>query len=241
MKASNGPAYWGSTCRTGHRQSPINVLSISFTPTINMSAPTIDTRPSVLVYKPSAFNFAFHCVTSFGPCGVLRHGGVKYNLMQVHLHSPSEHHISSRRYPLELHFVHIADDDSGRISVVAVFFVVGKPNKSLKILLDAAMAESYVVAPLDLLQSASDSDVCMTDGSLTTPPCEEQVTWVFSLRPLEASLAQIGIFREMVGELPNARPLQPLNGRNVSCYERNPTDAGIPGLVRDSSDVEFML
>ena len=247
MKASNGPTNWGKTCSHGRRQSPINVIPAPFEPAFNLSVPAIDTRTSVLKYKPKSNNFAFHCVPSFGPCGVLHHDSVEYSLVQVHLHSPSEHLLASRRYPLEMHFVHTApndnddDDESDRIAVVAVFFVVGQSNQQLQVLLDGAMAESYVVAPLDLLQVASDSDVCVTDGSLTTPPCNEDVTWVFGLRVLEASLAQIGRFREMVGEMPNARPLQPLNGRNLRCYPRIPIDGGIPSVVRRSTDVEFMV
>ena len=238
-KASDGPSNWGPTCENGRRQSPIDVLPIYSFDGNYSEPPIVDTRESVLKFEPKTHNFAFSCVSSFGNCGILHVDGDEYKLLQVHMHSPSEHVIASRKYPLELHFVHI--DEKDRLAVVAVFFVVGMPSRALNILLDGALAKSQIVIPLNELQTASDSDLCVTDGSLTTPPCSEQVKWIFSMGTVEASLAQIGRFREMVGEKPNARPLQRLNGREVKCFSRNPPNAGIPGVVRVSSDVQFII
>jgi carbonic anhydrase len=50
-------------------------------------------------------------------------------------------------------------------------------------------------------------------GSVTTPPCTEDVRWFVLKKPITASAKQIEIFtKEYPG---NARPLQPLNGRVV--------------------------
>ena len=51
------------------------------------------------------------------------------------------------------------------------------------------------------------------EGSLTTPPCSETVTWVVLAQPITASRSQIAAFAAMFPN--NARPVQPLNRRYV--------------------------
>jgi carbonic anhydrase len=50
-------------------------------------------------------------------------------------------------------------------------------------------------------------------GSLTTPPCSEDVRWQVLKTPVEVSPAQLAAFRQLYPM--NARPVQPLNGRTV--------------------------
>ena len=51
-------------------------------------------------------------------------------------------------------------------------------------------------------------------GSLTTPPCSEGVKWMLLTTPITLSVEQIEKFAG-VFEL-DARPTQPLNGRDVT-------------------------
>ena len=51
------------------------------------------------------------------------------------------------------------------------------------------------------------------DGSLTTPPCSEGVSWIVMTTPIQLSAQQIRAFTEIIPD--NNRPLQPLNGRAV--------------------------
>ena len=50
-------------------------------------------------------------------------------------------------------------------------------------------------------------------GSLTTPPCTEDVLWLVLKQPQPVSVEQQAIFARLYA--PNARPLQPANGRNI--------------------------
>lgn len=50
-------------------------------------------------------------------------------------------------------------------------------------------------------------------GSLTTPPCNEEVSWQVLKQPVELSKAQLQAFRRLYPM--NARPVQPLNGRTL--------------------------
>jgi carbonic anhydrase len=50
-------------------------------------------------------------------------------------------------------------------------------------------------------------------GSLTTPPCQENVLWMVMKEPLQASPAQMALFSRLYPL--NARPTQPSNGRII--------------------------
>ena len=53
-------------------------------------------------------------------------------------------------------------------------------------------------------------------GSLTTPPCSENVKWIVSAEIREIAPEQMA---KIVARLPeNNRPVQPLNGRTVELY-----------------------
>ena len=55
---------------------------------------------------------------------------------------------------------------------------------------------------------------CFTlDGSLTTPPCTEGVRWFVLRNPGTLSKDQIAAFSKHYPM--NARPVQPLNGREI--------------------------
>jgi len=56
-------------------------------------------------------------------------------------------------------------------------------------------------------------------GSLTAPPCSEQVTWLVRREPLYASQSQIELIRVAIlqanSNFPNARSVMPLMGRHI--------------------------
>ena len=53
-------------------------------------------------------------------------------------------------------------------------------------------------------------------GSLTTPPCSEVVSWVVMTESISVSQAQIDAFAALYPM--NARPVQPLNDREIRLY-----------------------
>ncbi len=135
-----------------------------------------------------------------------------YELIQFHFHTPSEHLIKGRSFPMEIHIVHKGED--GELLVVGIMMKEGKPNELLE--------ELWRVLPLkdgkekfreDVKINATDlfpsnKDYYTYTGSLTTPPYTEGVRWIVMKTPTEISKEQVNKFRSLFGE--NARDVQPL-------------------------------
>lgn len=133
-----------------------------------------------------------------------------FNLIQVHFHTPSEHAINGERFPLTAHFVHATRD--GTLGVLGVMFEEGAPNEGLQTIIDALPNGDGSDIAIDLSSLVpGDLDVYRYMGSLTTPPCSENVNWHVVEKAVEASPQQIAAFEEALGM--SARSLQPLNNR----------------------------
>jgi carbonic anhydrase len=143
-------------------------------------------------------------------------GRVRYDLLQFHWHTPSEHEIEGRRTALEMHFVHRSAD--GSLLVVGVFIEKGRKNRKLAAIFRALpehAGETAVVSRVALRKLLPREDESFRyDGSLTTPPFTEGVQWIVLAEPITLGKRQIEAFRELFEE-GNSREVQPLHGREV--------------------------
>lgn len=206
-----GPEYWGrldpawATCATGQQESPID-LSGALTADLG----TLDLQWRTLPARVFDTGHAIQAEAS--PGSNLTLGGKGYQLLQFHVHQPSEHLLNGHRYPLEIHFVHAAPD--GTLGVVGVFAEPGEANPVVDTVL-AATASAGAADDRPMLDLAAllpeQRGFFRYEGSLTTPPCSETVNWVVLTQPITVSAAQIeGFARLHPG---NVRPLQSLNRR----------------------------
>nr|WP_137678554.1 carbonic anhydrase family protein [Parerythrobacter lutipelagi] len=137
-------------------------------------------------------------------------GGKQFNLLQVHFHTPSEHAINGKRYPLVAHFVHATD--AGELGVLGVMFEEGAVNAGLQGLVASMEEGSGADLTVDTAAMIPDDlSVYRYMGSLTTPPCSEGVNWHVAKATMTASADQIAALTEELG--PTARSLQPLGNR----------------------------
>ena len=113
--------------------------------------------------------------------------GERWELVQFHWHTPSEHQIEGQATPLEMHLVHHRSDGTasdGPFLVVGVFLEEGPENSALAPIFESismvdAADETVPVPDVDLtgvLPAGRES--FRYSGSLTTPPFTEPVTWV---------------------------------------------------------------
>ena len=214
-----GAAHWAEldksfeTCKLGKHQSPINIV-------------TKGVKPAAADVKPVAFAYAAgpgevvnngHTIqVNLASSGAITLDGTEYKLLQFHFHTPSEEKVDGKAYPLVAHLVHKSAD--GKLAVVAVLFKQGKDNATLKPVFAKLPAKEGDKVALDgtidiTALLPADHGYYSFPGSLTTPPCSEEVRWQVLKTPVEVSGAQLASFRKLYAM--NARPVQPLNARQV--------------------------
>ncbi|MDR7271411.1 carbonic anhydrase [Pelomonas saccharophila] len=213
-----GPAQWGKiapefgTCATGHAQTPIDVKGATPAdlPALQFS---YGSMPLNLVNNGHTVQ-----VNASGE-NKLNVGGREFKLLQFHFHTPSEEAINGKRFAMVAHFVH--KDADGKLGVVGLLLKPGKPNAAFKAVFDNLPTQPNADAPATPAGLSLDLAALLPaklsyysfDGSLTTPPCSEGVSWMVLREPVELSPAQIKQFRRIFAH--NARPLQPLGDRKV--------------------------
>ncbi|KYO48335.1 carbonic anhydrase 3-like [Alligator mississippiensis] len=177
---------------------------------------------------------------------VLRGGPVQgaYRLRQLHFHwgssddHGSEHIIDGVKHAAELHMVHWnpkhgnfagALKQRDGVAVVGIFLQVGNtPKPELKRILEdidtvktkGKEAPFHHFDPSILFPKSR--DYWTYEGSFTTPPCEECITWILLREPIVVSPDQMAKLRSLSMNAENEpfcplvdnwRPPQPLKGR----------------------------
>ena len=216
---ATGPAKWStleadfSTCANGKSQSPIDIRHEAVH---DARLPAIQ-----FAYQPVPLKIVDNGHTiqvDYAPGSFITIGDKRYELVQFHFHHPSEEKIEGQGFDMVAHLVH--KDAAGKLAVVAVLFAPGAGNPLLDTLWSNAPREAnHESSPgtarinaADLLPK--DRSYYSLTGSLTTPPCTEGVSWFVLRHPRSLSSAQLEVFARRYPM--NARPVQPLNGRDIS-------------------------
>ncbi|KAI3743449.1 hypothetical protein L1987_61158 [Smallanthus sonchifolius] len=223
-----GPEKWGvmkkewSLCSNGTMQSPIDMSSRR----VEM---VFSSRKLYRTYKScnaTILNRGHDIMLQWeGDAGLIIINNTEYALKQAHWHSPSEHTINGRRYAMELHMVHLSSDN--KIAVIAVLYNIGKHDHFLsKLAVNISSmidqkgmhGHSGIINPREIKMSSR--RYYRYIGSLTVPPCTENVVWTISRKIRTVSKDQVKLLREAVHDYAenNARPIQPDNQRDILFY-----------------------
>lgn len=214
-EGKEGPEHWAklsdefTMCNAGSTQSPIDIVD-------SLDA---NLKPLKLLQKFPAKEVlqTNHSIQlNFRDGNIVAFDNVTFKLKQANFHTPSEHSINGKSFPLEVQFLHT--DVKGSTAIVAVLFREGRPNPAIDKLLKQLPNESNKAVTLKsrLLASEmmpSNQDYYRFSGSLTTPPCTEGVRWILIKTPMTASKEQIEALTALTQN--NNRPLQALNGRLI--------------------------
>ena len=208
----HGPSHWAGLCNTGRMQAPIDI----------QHAVTLPIDDLTFQYQPAPLDIIDDCnqyriLVKFPDNYWLTVGKKPYYLTELHFREPGENAINGSRPRMSVQFVHFSPE--GVFLIVEVPVVAGRENPVIKTLWEHIPApgkekrvEGITINPGDLLPA--DRGFYRFPGSLTTPICNEVVTWYVMKNPIELSEAQIAAYSKRYHSA--ARPLQPLHDRPVS-------------------------
>eukprot|EP00899_Mesostigma_viride_P008346 jgi/Mesvir1/17512/Mv26491-RA.1 len=240
---------WTSgSCETGVRQSPIDIVTTQTTSGANvLSRLQTDWNPDAngnLTVTDHNIQYDLSAEASAASTMISNNGETFY-LKQFHIHSPSEHTIDGLLYPLEAHFVHLNEaGDKAAVIGINFHYSTQVDNAFLPPFIDMAMQlanrsdcnpqVATCTAPFpdtpDFYHTdfgrliTEDSTYYAYEGSLTTPPCSEIVSWHVLRQSVPISPDQIMDLQTVLylalgtHGAANNRPPQPLNFRTVWMY-----------------------
>ncbi len=217
-----GPLEWGKldpayhACSKGHEQSPINIHQARLNKNL----------------KPLEFHYIAGAMTLENTGnGIVAHvdrgssmmaGGVRYQLVEIDFHHPSEHPVKGKLDDMEADLVHRSED--GKLAIVAVRLNQdsGFPNATLATLWAHLPTKPGTTEKVTDMVSAGgllpgDPGYWTYMGSELTPPCTEGVRWFVFEQDLSISRAQFRSFANLFKM--NTRPVQDAHGRRIEANE----------------------
>ncbi|MQM14710.1 hypothetical protein Taro_047645 [Colocasia esculenta] len=241
--SENGPEHWGdlnpewSLCKNGTMQSPIDLTHKRVEVAPGLGRLKRSYKPATAAVKNRGHDIMLKWI---GDAGSIHIDGVEYHLRQCHWHSPSEHSINGRRFEMEVHLVHQSREN--KTAVLGIMYKRGRPDPFL----------SELMEPIEDIARTKDeeTEVGVANpwhiklgsrkyyrylGSLTTPPCHQNVLWTITRKVLltlrtayvrTVSMEQVRMLREAVHDdaEKNARPLQEINKREIRFYRPQTLD-----------------
>jgi len=210
-----GPENWSkinaawASCNTGNRQSPIDLRD----------GMKVDLEQIVFDYHPASFNEIDNGHTiqvNVAGGNFLTVGGTTYELQQFHFHRPGEERINGKGTEMVVHLVHKSYD--GKIAILAVLLERGDANPMIQTVWNNLPLEKHTTVTPSIVLDVNEILPARRDyftymGSLSEPPCTENVLWLVMKQPMTASPQQMALFSRLYPF--NSRPVQPSNGRMV--------------------------
>ncbi len=207
---------WTGTCETGNFQSPIANNARDRTAGTNLGpiGHYTETQPLPVTIKNTGTTVK---VEPGGARNVfLMYDGKRLRLDEFHFHTPAEHKLDVWLVPChnfavaELHLVH--RDPAGKTVVVAVPIYLGASNAGLAALKAAGhlptncnpITHTLLPAALAALLPTVTGRYITYEGSLTTPGCDQGVTFLLLNDGISATQAELDYIKVVY----NARPVQ---------------------------------
>ena len=207
-----GLEYIRAETSEGKSQSPINII------TSRAVAGKHEVKFHYQASNEHVDNLGHTVKVSYDSGSSLEYDGTRYDLVQFHFHTPSEHLLDGVTYPMEMHLVHAEHDHPEHLLVVGVLFKEGSSNPLLATLIADVPAHAGEHTDKNVKLDASSifrpgEGYYHYDGSLTTPPYSETVTWLVVDEVHEAAAEQVEALNRIEGN--NARHIQDQRARLV--------------------------
>lgn len=215
---------WECDCSEGKTQSPIDIQSNSVVRSpvkpvfkyreIEYNESTAEANPIKFEYKDNSIKIVYE--QGFGKVVTL--DGNVYSAQEVIFHTPSQHRIDGKDYPMEMEIVHVGES-SGSVAqnlVLSILFEAkaGVYNKFLDEidlfnLPNPMYAKRTIKNNINLnsiLYSIDSNEfpiwkpfsMYTYEGSLTAPPCTEKTIYYVKSKPIQLGNTTLQLFREAI-------------------------------------------
>ena len=221
-QGKTGPLAWGrldpayQACSKGHEQSPLDMRGAR----LNKALQPLEFH--YIAGPVTIENTGTDIVAHVDRGSSMMAGGVRYQLVEIDFHHPSEHPVKGKLSDMEADLVHRSDD--GKLAIVAVRLNQDRdfPNATLATLWahlpttpGATEKVTDMVSVGGLLPG--DPGYWTYMGSEVTPPCTEGVRWFVFEEILSMSRPQFRAFAALFKM--NTRPVQDPHGRRIEANE----------------------
>jgi len=206
------PEHWADlnkefeTCQKGDHQSPIDIHNKDALPSA---------QKLMFAYLPThthIVNNGHSIEFDMDEDNFIAVDNKRYKLKQLHFHADSEHKINGNQFPAEMHLVHEAAD--GQLAVIALLIEIGNTPVYDHIFDKIPRLGEEVKVDLHLESFIPKNKARYSyNGSLTTPPCSENVLWLVFEQHLFVPLKQLQKFKAYYSH--NYRPTQENHERNI--------------------------
>lgn len=193
-------------CAAGEYQTPVNLNRSKSLEHDEVVEFDYHKSPAEIINNGHTIQF------NFKEKNFLKINNKKYELKQFHFHHQSEHTLGGKYYPGEMHFVHVSED--GKLAVVGLFLEYAKSREGAEKFFSKipALNESSSHQSVDLSRFiGSRREHFYYQGSLTTPPCSENVHWIVFDQPLEIDQADFAGFTK----------IYPRNNRTLQAFKKH--------------------
>lgn len=221
-----GPKGWAdlspvyAACGSGKTQSPVDLVSSAGkgSPEWKIEYKTTSLQIAHNDHVEELINNGHTIQVTPQEGSTTTYAGKVYHLKQFHFHTPSEHTVNGKHFPMEIHFVHQAGDQT--LAVVGVLVQQGKHNANFDQLIKylpntAGEKKTHDSVSIDIaLKIPKELYAYHYIGSLTTPPCSENVQWLVLRNQISMSKEQVTAFSSRLKN--NNRPTQPMNERIIT-------------------------
>lgn len=216
-QGERGPQNWGNLspayalCQTGRSQSPIDLVPEH----PNRLAPLrFHYRTSSLTIRNDGLTIRL----AYAPGSYLQVDNRNFELKELVFRTPGEHSIEGRKMDMEIQLLH--RNSVGVTAILAIPITAGvRRNAMIQRIWDylptgrGAVRYYRQVGINPTFFLPADRRYFHYTGSLTDPPCTENVVWFVMQKPVEVSVHLIDRIRRIMGE--NNRPVQATNGRSI--------------------------
>lgn len=226
-------AWKDGVCPTGQEQSPIDLVMDQVTEskgyhewTKSMHADQLGVSWEVVDHS----KFNLENMANNSQRVTTKRDGKEYSwsLYNVHFHTPAEHLLDGKQYPLEIHFIHTLDAvntqnpysyEGREFLVFGVFFeeVVDEEQDDLLNNHEFFTDKTFTLKNLDKWLNPENTHY-IYKGGLTTPGCDQVVNWVVMERPVPIGSTLLGKIETTTYDLypnGNARRVQEVLERSV--------------------------